>query len=183
MLKYKKFQVSISKRDVLSKNDQKLWLMQKPSEKLLSFVIILLWDVIYAHFYNWDCPLDLELVVYDLIELIIEASLWSKDYSTFDTHTQHTSLMFNEYLFCFWKWFVSLMFFKVFQIVFVWKTCFLGVFVTYFMCKFNWELNGPIPKFFSFGQKISWLFHSCFTSKAYQRNISKIPTKFSQEAN
>ena len=37
--------------------------------------------------------------MYDLIELIIETSLWSKDYSTFDTHTQHTSLMFNEYLF------------------------------------------------------------------------------------
>ena len=76
-----------------------LWFMKKPNEKLLSFVIILLWEVIYAHFYNWDCPLDLVLVVYNLIELIIESSLWSKDYSTFDTHTQHTSLMFNEYLF------------------------------------------------------------------------------------
>ena len=43
--------------------------------------------------HNWDSPLDLVLVVYDLIELIIEASLWSKDYSTFDTHPQHTSLV------------------------------------------------------------------------------------------
>ena len=49
--------------------------------------------------WNWlagelTCPtsLDLVLVVYDLIELIIEVSLWSKDYSTFDTHPQHTSL-------------------------------------------------------------------------------------------
>ena len=99
MLKYQKFQAPISKRDVLSKKDQMLWFMKKPNEKLLSFVIILLWEVIYAHFYNWDCPLDLVLVVYNLIELIIESSLWSKDYSTFDTHTQHTSLMFNEYLF------------------------------------------------------------------------------------
>ena len=99
MLKYQKFQALASKGDVLSKKDQKLWLMQKPNEKLLSFVIILLWEVIYAYFYNWDCPLDLELVVYDLIEVIIEASLWSKDYSTFNIHTQHTSLMFNEYLF------------------------------------------------------------------------------------
>ena len=99
MLKYQNFQAPISKRDLLSKNDQMLWFMKKPNEKLLSFVIILLWEVIYAHFYNWDCPLDLVLVVYNLIELIIEYSLWSKDYSTFDTHTQHTSLMFNEYLF------------------------------------------------------------------------------------
>ena len=99
MLKYQNFQAPISKRDLLSKKDQMLWFMKKPNEKLLSFVIILLWEVIYAHFYNWDCPLDLVLVVYNLIELIIESSLWSKDYSTFDTHTQHTSLMFNEYLF------------------------------------------------------------------------------------
>ena len=85
-LKYQKFQATISKRDVFSKKDQMLWFMQKPNEKLLSFVIILLWEVIYAHFYNWESPLDLVLVVYDLIELIIEALLWSKDYSTLDTH-------------------------------------------------------------------------------------------------
>ena len=98
MLKYQKFQAPISKRDVLSKKDKILWFMQKPNEKLLSFVIILLWEVIYAHFYNWDSPLDLVLVVYDLIELIIEASLWSKDYSTLNTHPQHISLWFNECL-------------------------------------------------------------------------------------
>ena len=95
MLKYQKFQVLISKRDVLSKNDQMLWFMQKPNEKFLWFVIILLWEVIYAHFYNWDSPLDFVLVVYDLIELNIKASLWSKDYFTFDTHPQHTRLRFN----------------------------------------------------------------------------------------
>ena len=37
--------------------------------------------------------------MYDLIELIIEVSSWTKDYSTFDTHTQHTRLLFNECLF------------------------------------------------------------------------------------
>ena len=101
MLKYQKFQVPISKRDVLSKKDQKLWFMQKPNEKLLSFVIILLWEVIYAHFYNWDRPLDLVPFVYDLIELIIEASFWSKDYSTFDIHPQHTRLCLNNsYFIC-----------------------------------------------------------------------------------
>ena len=39
------------------------------------YVIIFLWEVIYVHFYNWDRPFDLVLVVYDLIELIIEALL------------------------------------------------------------------------------------------------------------
>ena len=86
---------------------------------------------------------------------------------------------------CFWKWFVSPMFFKVFQVVFVWKSCFLGVFMTHFICKLNWELNGPILKFFffSFGQRVSLLFCDCFVSKAYQWNTSEIPAKFSREAN
>ena len=166
-----------------------------------------MWEIIYVHFYNWNKPLDLAPVVYDLIELIIEDSLWTKDYSTFDIHTQHTWLLFNECLFhlcdwtwsnvmyvcsticgsnkkdfcfffvCFWKWFVSLIFFKVFQIVFVWKTCFLGVFVTYFMCKLSWELNHPILKFFNFGQRVSRLFRGCFVSKAYQQNTSKITSE------
>ena len=62
---------------------------------------ILLWEVIYVHFYNWDRPLDLVPVLYDLIELIIETSLWSKDYSTFNTHPQHTRLRSNNaYLIC-----------------------------------------------------------------------------------
>ena len=47
----------------------------KPNEKVQIYVIIFLWNVIYVHFYNWDRPLDLVLVVYDLVELIIETSL------------------------------------------------------------------------------------------------------------
>ena len=69
--------------------------MQKPNEKFLSFVIILLWEVIYVNFYNWDWTIDFVPVVYDLIELINEASLRSMDYFTFDTHPQHTRLRFN----------------------------------------------------------------------------------------
>ena len=71
--------------------------------------------------------------------MIIEVSLWSKDYFTLDTHPQHTSLWFNECLshlcdctcsnvmcmlkyllikskkifecfICFWKWFYTFMF-------------------------------------------------------------------------
>ena len=77
------------------------WIKQKPNKKLLNFVIILLWEVIYAHFYNWDRLLDFVSVVYDLIELIIEVSVSSMDYSTFDTHTQHTRLCSdNAYLIC-----------------------------------------------------------------------------------
>ena len=98
MLKYQKFQAPFSKWDVLSKKDQMSRFMQKPNEKLLSFVIILLWEAIYVHFYYWDRPLNLVPVMYDLIELIIEAPLWSKDYSTFDTHPQHTRFWFNECL-------------------------------------------------------------------------------------
>ena len=99
MLKYQNFQASISKGDVLSKKDQISWIMQKPNEKFLNFLVILLWKVIYAHFYNWDRLLDFVSVMYDLIKLIIETSLQSKDYSTLDPHTLHTSLIFNEYLF------------------------------------------------------------------------------------
>ena len=84
---------------------------------------------------------------------------------------------------CFGKWFVSPIFFKLFQVIFVWKTCFLSVFMTYFMCKFSHELKGPILMFFSFGQRVSRLSHDYFTSKAYQQNISEILAKFSQEAN
>ena len=32
------------------------------------------WEVIYAYFYNWDWSLFLVLIVYNLVELIIEAS-------------------------------------------------------------------------------------------------------------
>ena len=99
ILKYQKCQAPILKWDLLFKNDQMLWFVKKPNEKLQRCVIIFLWEVIYVHFSNWDRPLDLVPVVYDLIELIIETSLWTKDYSTFDTHTQHTRLFFNKCLF------------------------------------------------------------------------------------
>ena len=47
---------------------------KKPNEKLQRYVIKFLWEVIYVHFYNWDRSLYLVLIVYDLVELIIEAS-------------------------------------------------------------------------------------------------------------
>ena len=45
-----------------------------PNEKLQIYVIKFMWEVIYAYFYNWDESLFLILIVYDLVELIIEAS-------------------------------------------------------------------------------------------------------------
>ena len=95
--------------------------------------------------------------------VIVHVQMWCVCAQPYVDQTKKIFILFI----CFWKWFVSLMFVKVFQIVFVWKICFLGFFVTYFMCKFNWELNGPILKFFSFGQRVSLLFRSCFASKAY----------------
>ena len=52
--------------------------------------------------------------------------------------------------------------------------CEKDVFVTHFMCKFSWELNGSILKFFSFTQRVSRLFCDYFASKAYQRDTSEI---------
>ena len=71
----------------------------KPKEMLQNYVIIFLWNVIYVHFYNWDRLLDLVLVMYNLIKLIIEVSLWTKMFSIFNTHIQHTRFLFNECLF------------------------------------------------------------------------------------
>ena len=146
-LKYQKFQAPISKWDVLFKNDQMLWIVKKPNEKALKICHRFLWEVIYVHFYNWDRPLDLVLVVYDLIKLIIEASLWTKDCSTFDNHTRRTRLFvqwmlisfvwlymikcdvytqllvdqtqfFFDYFICFWKYFYAFVFWVFVQITF-----------------------------------------------------------------
>ena len=51
-----------------------------------------MWEVIYVYFYNWDRSHDLVLIVYALIELIIEVSHQTKDDLIVDIHTQHTSL-------------------------------------------------------------------------------------------
>ena len=75
MLKYQKFQAPISKRDVLSKKGKNVMNYVEAKWKASKFVIILMWEVIYAHFYNWDKLLDFVSGVYDLIELIIKASL------------------------------------------------------------------------------------------------------------
>ena len=96
MLKYQKFQAQIPKMRCIVQKDQMFWFAKKPNEKLLIFELIFLWEVIYVHFYNWDRSLDLVPVVYNLIELIIETSLWSKDYFTFDTHPQYTRLCSNN---------------------------------------------------------------------------------------
>ena len=71
----------------------------KPNEKLQNYVIKFMWEVIYAYFYYWDWSLFLTLIVYDLVELIIEASQWTKDNLIFDTHRYHTCLCSMNILF------------------------------------------------------------------------------------
>ena len=44
----------------------------EPNEKLQSYIIKFMWEVIYAYFYNWDMSFFLVLIVYLLVELIIE---------------------------------------------------------------------------------------------------------------
>ena len=46
----------------------------EPNEKLHMLRNQVLWNVIYAYFYNWDRSLYLVVIVYGLVELIIEAS-------------------------------------------------------------------------------------------------------------
>ena len=47
-----------------------------------------MWEVIYVLFYNWDSPLDFVPVLYDLIELIIEADLWTIPHLILTHNTQ-----------------------------------------------------------------------------------------------
>ena len=67
----------------------------------------------------------------------------------------------NLYYSCFSK------FFKLFLCE---KHVFLGVFMTYFMCKLSHELNGPNLKFSTLYRE----FHDCFTSKVFSRFTSEI---------
>ena len=46
----------------------------EPNEKLHKLYNQVLWKVIYAYFYNWDGSLYLVLIVYGLVDFIIEAS-------------------------------------------------------------------------------------------------------------
>ena len=76
--------------------------------------------------------------------VVVHVQMW---YVSAQPYVDQTKIFFVLFVF-FWMWFVLPMFFKVFQVVFVWKTCFLGVFMTYFMYKLNWELNSLVLKFF-----------------------------------
>ena len=57
------------------------------------------------------------------------------------------------------------MFFKVFKLILCKKTCFLSVFVTHLVSGLSFSpivsLNGPIIKFFNFGQRVLQLFREC----------------------
>ena len=69
------------------------------NEKLQRIVFKYMWEVIYAYFYNSDGSHYLVLIVYDLVELIIEVSHLTKDYIIVDIHTHHTSLCLINVIF------------------------------------------------------------------------------------
>ena len=80
-----------------------MWM--EPNEELQIYVIKFIWEVIHAYFYNWDGLPFLVLIVYNLVELIIEVSHQIKDYLIFGTHTHHTCLCSMNALFicdCTW---------------------------------------------------------------------------------
>ena len=60
-------------RCIDSKRSNDMMYME-PNEKLHMLCNQVLWEVIDAYFYNWDESLYLVLIVYGLVELIIEAS-------------------------------------------------------------------------------------------------------------
>ena len=74
-LKYQKFQASISKWDVLIQKWSNVINCKEAKWKTSKICNHFLIGGHICSFYNWDRPLDLVLVVYDLIELIIEISL------------------------------------------------------------------------------------------------------------
>ena len=105
--------------------------------------------------------------------VIVHVQMWCMCAQPYVDQTKKIFVLFV----CFWKWFVSPMFSNFFKLF----LCEKHVFVTHFMCKLSWELNGPIFKFFSFTQRFLWLFRYCFASKAYQRNTSKVLVKFREK--
>ena len=59
-----------------------------------------LWEVIYVYFYNWDRSHYLVLIVYGLVELIIEASYSTKDYLIVDIpHITHVYAQWMSFSF------------------------------------------------------------------------------------
>ena len=69
---------------------------------------------------------------------------------------------------CFWKWFVSPMFFKVLQVDFVWKTCFLGVFASNFTSNLSHKFKTDCFATVSKVRLTNELPVKSFTSMAYQ---------------
>ena len=65
--------INLPMRYVDSKRSNDMMYME-PNEKLHMLCNQVLWEVIDAYFYNWDESLYLVLIVYGLVELIIETS-------------------------------------------------------------------------------------------------------------
>ena len=72
-LKLKISGIDLKMRCIDSKRSNVMMWME-PNEKFQNYVIKFICEVIYAFFYNWDLSLFLMLIMYDLVELIIEVS-------------------------------------------------------------------------------------------------------------
>ena len=73
-LKYKKnLGIDLKMRCIDSKRTN-VMIWMEPNEKFQNYVIKFMWEVIYAYFYNWDWSLFFVLILYVLVELIIETS-------------------------------------------------------------------------------------------------------------
>ena len=72
-----KYQISLSQWEVIVSKGSKRSIVMIVSGvkcKAPSYDYQVLWEVIYTYFYNWDGFHNLVLIVYALVELIIEAS-------------------------------------------------------------------------------------------------------------
>ena len=145
----KNFRHRCQKWDVLFINDQMVWFVKKPNEKLQRFVIILLSEVIYIHFYNWDRPLDLVLVgmtwlnrslkLYSELGTISHLILTHNTQDSCSMNAYFISVIIHDQMWCVYliacrsnpKRFLSILY--VFESVFV-LSCFEFLFKLHFAC-------------------------------------------------
>ena len=116
-------------------------------------------EVIYAYFYNWDESHDLVLIVYALVELIIEASHLTKDYLIVDIHTQHTCLCSINAIFIY--------------VIVLDKMCFHMLNLCWFKYKKIFECFNCFWKVF-FSHKNRKFQKQCFPVLATQSHVSQV---------
>ena len=105
------------------------------------------------------------------IYVIVHVQMWCVCAQPYVDQTKKIFVLFVW----FWKWFVSPMFFKVFQVVFMWKTFFLGVFHDPFHVLAQLGVKWSNFKVFSALHKE---FRDCFVAVSRVRVTSEIPVRY-----